>query len=122
MTQENLINKEKKVERKPRTTTKTTKTTPTTTKTTRPPHDDWLLDVEFFQIVQSKAGEAPQLCLIPAPTIDIDQPVSMPDGEGTFHIATHVAGGRMADDCDAILEVRRIIRFRPPPNSIIRVI
>lgn len=28
----------------------------------------------------------------------------------------------MADDCDAILEVRRIVRFRPPPNSIIRVI
>ena len=100
----------------------TRKRTPSTSISRRHPHVDWLLDVEFFQIVQSKAGVAPQLCLIPAPTIDIDQPVSMPDGEGTFHIATHVAGGRMADDCDAILEVRRIIRFRPPPNPIIRVI
>ena len=48
----------------------TRKRTPSTSISRRHPHVDWLLDVEFFQIVQSKAGEAPQLCLIPAPTID----------------------------------------------------
>ena len=35
---------------------------------------------------------------------------------------TSTGTAEIADDCDAILEVRRIIRFRPPPNSIIRVI
>ena len=54
---------------------------------------------------------------VAAATVDVDDPVSVPDGRILFHPASEKDCGRMADDTGSVLVGAYAVWFHPTPDA-----
>lgn len=79
-------------------------------------------NIEFFKVIQTKAGKSPQLRFVAASAVNIKQIIPMPNAEGILHVSAQMACGCVPDNRNTIFKIWWVVRLWTCPDTHLGII